>query len=191
MRRILAASLAVPLVGLLAGCGSNTAAPAATPVQLSLSGPADGSRVTTRSVLISGSVTPADATVLVAGHGVAVADGSFQARVPLAPGQNIVDVLAGAPRAHAAMEAVRVLRQVDVQVPTVAGDTAAAATAALRAGGLTARIVNNEPFYSFLLPGSPTVCATSPAAGQSVAPGTVVTVSVSKTEVAPVAVELR
>jgi hypothetical protein len=180
MRRSLAASLAVPLVGLLAGCGSNTATPAAPPVHLSLSGPLDGSRVTTRSVLVSGSVTPADATVLVAGRGVAVAAGSFQARVPLAPGQNIVDVLAGAPRSLAAMEAVRVFRQVDVRVPTVAGDTAGAATAALRAGDLTARIVNNEPFYSFLLPGSPTVCTTSPAAGQSVPPGSTVTVDVSK-----------
>jgi hypothetical protein len=180
MRRILAASVAVPLVGLLAGCGSNGSTPAATPVHLSVSGPVDGSRVTTRSVLISGTVSPADATVLVSGHGVAVAGGSFQARVPLAPGRNIVDVLAGAARAHAAMDAVRVFRQVNVAVPSLSGQTVGAATATLRANGLTARIVDNEPFYGFLLPGSPTVCTTSPAAGQSVPPGTVVTVNVSK-----------
>src|SRR5581483_805758 len=97
------------------------------------------------------------------------------------PGHNIVDVLAGAPRAHAAMEAVRVFRQVNVRVPSVSGQTAGTATATLRASGLTARIVDSEPFYSFLLPGSAVVCNTSPQVGQSVAPGTVVTVHVSKT----------
>jgi hypothetical protein len=180
MRRIFAASVAVPLVGLLAGCGSNAATPAVTAVHLSLSGPVDGTRITTGSVLISGTVSPADATVLVAGRDVAVASGSFQARVPLAPGQNIVDVLAGAPRSRPAMDVVRVFRQVDVPVPSVSGQTVAAATATLRASGLVARIVDNEPFYAFLLPGSPAVCTTSPATGHSVPPGSTVTVDVSK-----------
>jgi hypothetical protein len=180
MRQMLVASLLVLTAGLLAGCGSSTATPAEIAVHLSLSGPVDGSRVTAGSVLVSGTVTPADATVLVAGRGVAVAGGSFETQVALAPGQNIVDVLAGAPRSQPAMEAVRVFRQVDVPVPSVFGETIAAATAALRAGGLSARIVNNEPFYGFLLPGAPTVCTTSPPAGRPVPPGTVVTVNVSK-----------
>ncbi|HWE32903.1 MAG TPA: PASTA domain-containing protein [Solirubrobacteraceae bacterium] len=180
MRRVLVASVALPLAALLGGCGSNSRAPAETPVHLSVSGPADGSRLTARSALITGTVSPAGATVLVAGRGVPVSGGSFQARVALSPGQNIVDVLAGAPRARAAMQAVRVFRQVDVPVPSVSGQTPAAATATLRARGLTAQIIDNEPFYAFLLPGSPTVCRTSPAAGQPLAPGSTVTVTVSK-----------
>ncbi len=181
MRRILAAPFALPLVMLLAGCGSNGAAPAESSVQLSLSGPADGSRVTTPTVLVRGSVSPPDATVLIAGRDVPVAGGTFQAQVPLGPGENIVDLLAGAPRSHPAMGAVRVFRQVDVRVPAVSGQTAGAATATLRASGLTARTVDNEPIYGLLLPGSPAVCNTSPRAGQSVPRGTVVTVNVSKT----------
>jgi len=178
-RRMLAACVAVPLSVLLAGCGTTTKPP--PPIQLSLSGPADGGQVTARSVLVSGSVSPAGATVLVAGHSVPVTGGSFQTRVSLAPGQNIVDVLAGASAARTAMTAVRVFRQVNMSVPTLSGQTIGAATSALRSRGLTARIVDNEPFYGFLLPGSPAVCNTSPGAGQSVAPGTVVTVNVSKT----------
>lgn len=180
MRRPLVTSLAVPVVALLAGCGSNATTPPAAAVHLSLSGPVDGTRVTTGTVLVSGSVSPADAIVLVAGRSVTVAGGSFQARVQLAPGQNIVDVLAGAPRSHAAMAAVRVFRQVNVPVPSVSGQPVGAATAGLRASGLIARIVDNEPFYGFLLPGSPAVCSTSPAAGQSVPPGSTIAVNVSK-----------
>ncbi len=181
MRQALVGLVAVPLAALLiAGCGSNTSAPAEVPVHLSLSSPADGARLTAQSVLVSGTVSPAGATVLVAGRGVPVSAGAFQARVTLSPGQNIVDVLAGAPRARAAMAAVRVFRQVNVPVPSVTGDTVAAAKATLRARGLVARTVENEPFYSFILPGSPVVCTTSPSAGRRVAPGSTVTVNVSK-----------
>jgi hypothetical protein len=181
MRQVLGGLVAVPLAALLvAGCGSNTRAPDQAPVHLSLSSPADGARLTAQTVMISGTVSPAGATVLVAGRGVPVSAGSFQTRVTLSPGQNIVDVLAGAPHARAAMAAVRVFRQVNVPVPSVIGDTVAAAKAALRSRGLTARTVENEPFYSFILPGSPVVCTTSPPAGRPVAPGSTVTVNVSK-----------
>ncbi len=181
MRRVLVGSVAVPVAALLVGCGSTSRAPARAPVRLSLSGPADGTRLTAQSVLVRGTVSPEGATVLVAGTSVAVQPGgSFATRVALAPGQNIVDVLAGAPRARAAMEAVRVYRQVDVPVPSVVGETVPAARATLRARTLTARIVENEPFYSFLLPGSPVVCNTSPPAGRPVVPGSAVTVSISK-----------
>jgi hypothetical protein len=181
MRPVVVGSVAAAVAALLAGCGSTSRPPAQAPVHLSLSGPADGAHLTARSVRVSGTVSPAGATVLVSGSSVAVqADGSFATRVTLSPGQNIVDVLAGAPRARAAMAAVRVFRQVDVPVPSVTGDTVAAAKAALRARGLIARTVENEPFYSFILPGSPVVCTTSPAAGRPVAPGSTVTVNVSK-----------
>lgn len=178
MRQMLVASVAVLFI---AGCGSSPRAPAEATVHLSLSGPADGTRLTAQSVLVRGTVSPAAATVLVAGSRVTVgADGSFATQVALSPGHNVVDVLAGAPRAHPAMEVVRVFRQVDVPVPTVTGMALAAVRATFRARGLTARIVESEPFYSFILPGSPVVCSTSPAAGQQVAPGSTVTVHVSK-----------
>lgn len=178
-RRMLVACLAVCLAGVVAGCGTTAARPEA-PIQLTLSGPSDGTRVTSRSVLVSGTVSPAGATVLVGGRSVPVSGGSFQTRVTLTPGQNIVDVLAGASRARPAMTAVRVFRQVDVTVPSLTGSLANAAVNALRARGLRAKVVDNEPFYSFLLPGSPAVCNTSPPAGRSVPPDTVVTVNLSK-----------
>jgi beta-lactam-binding protein with PASTA domain len=167
------------LAGVAGGCG--TAAVHPTQTRLSVSAPADGTRVTSGSIVVSGTVSPPQATVLVVGRSVPVVGGAFTTRVTLAPGQNILDVLAGTTGAAPAMTAVRVYRQVQVDVPSLSGDSASAAASALQSVGLAARIVDNEPFYGFLLPGSPSVCSTSPPAGRSVAPGTVVTVTVSKT----------
>jgi hypothetical protein len=162
----------------LAGCGS-ASKPEAT-VRLALTAPTDGARVTSDSITISGSVSPA-ASVLILGQRVPVARGAFTTRVSLQPGTNIIDVLAGAPHALATMTAVRVYRQVEVTVPDVSGDSPSAADRALQSAGLVARVVNNGQFFDFLIPTSPQVCSSSPGAGRSVAPGSTVTLSVSKT----------
>jgi hypothetical protein len=164
----------------IAGCGA--AAKPLAQLRLQVGAPADGTRVTSSSIDVSGSVTPATgATVLVVGRSVPLTRGTFTIRVPLVPGTNIIDVLAGGVRARPAMAAVRVYRQVDVTVPDVSGDSPSSATRALLAVGLVPRIQNNGEFFDFLLPTSPEVCSTSPSGGRSVPPGSVVTVSTSKT----------
>ncbi len=163
----------------LAGCGAG--AKPETTVQVHVTAPTDGTRVSTGSITVTGSVTPTAAGVLVLGQKVPVSRGTFTTDVTLQPGNNIIDVLAGAPHAVAAMAAVRVYRQVEVTVPEVSGDSPSAATRALRAAGLVAQIQNNGNFFDFLLPSSPQVCSSSPAAGHSVPPGSAVTLSVSKT----------
>jgi beta-lactam-binding protein with PASTA domain len=94
---------------------------------------------------------------------------------------NIVDVLAGAPAAQSAMNAVRVFRQVYVQVPDLTGAGTSDAEHQLRLLGLVPDVKKNESFFAILLPQSDTVCGTSPPAGARVAPGATVTVTVSKT----------
>jgi hypothetical protein len=165
----------------LAGCGGSGHQPAPARVRLQVSSPSDGSQVHTSSVTISGSVKPPGATVLVLGRPVPVAHGSFSAQVQLAPGVNIVDVLAGAPRARSAMNAVRVTRQVYVQVPDLGGADVSDAQDQLTALGLVPQVKKSDPFYAILLPESDAVCETSPAGGAHVAPGSTVTVTVSKT----------
>jgi hypothetical protein len=165
----------------LVGCGGSSHSQAPPRVRLQVTSPSDGSQVHTSSVTISGSVKPAGATVLVLGRAVSVAHGAFSAQVPLTPGVNIVDVLAGAPRARSAMNAVRVIRQVYVQVPDLGGAGVSDAQDQLTALGLVAHVVKNESFFSILLPESDAVCGTSPPANAHVAPGSTVTVTVSKT----------
>jgi hypothetical protein len=164
-------------MGAIAGCGSATTHRDA-PIRLQVS---SSSTVHTASATITGTVAPATARVLVLGHAVTVHEGSFSTRVSLAPGTNLIDVLAGAPRAHDAMTAVRVFRQVYVAVPTLSGANPTDAEQRLRRLGLVPDINKNEPFFSFLIPGSDAVCGTDPAAGAKVAPGSKVTVTVSKT----------
>jgi hypothetical protein len=163
----------------LAGCGS--AVKPKSPVHLQVSSPSDGTQVHTGSTTVSGTVTPAGATVLVLGRGVRVSHGSFSTQVSLAPGTNIVDVLAGAPHAAAAMSAVRVVRIVYIPIPDLSGDSPSDAQAQLSALGLVPKINNDDGFFSSLLPVSDAVCQTKPPAGAKVPPHSTVTVTVSKT----------
>jgi hypothetical protein len=150
-------------------------------VQLQVSSPTDGTQVHAGSTTVSGTVEPAGATVLVLGRSVPVSHGAFSTQVSLAPGTNIVDVLAGAPRATAAMSAVRVVRIVYVPIPGLSGDSPSDAQAQLAALGLVPKINKNDGFFSVLLPVSDTVCNTKPPADAKVPPGSTVTVTVSKT----------
>jgi hypothetical protein len=168
------------LCAALAGCG--TASKPLPQLKLQLSAPTAGTRVTSGSVVVSGTVSPAvGASVLVVGQHVTVTGGGFSTSVALQPGSNLIDVLAAAPRTRAAMTALRVYRLVDVTVPDLSGDTPGAATRALRALGFEARVQNSDQFFDFLLPISPEVCSSSPPAGRSLPPGSVVTLSVAKT----------
>src|SRR4051794_15074131 len=93
----------------LAGCGAD-ARPATTPrVQLKLAAPGDGRSLRAETVEVSGTVTPAGATVTVAGARAQVKAGSFTATVALAPGGNLIDVTAAAPGRRPAADALRVV----------------------------------------------------------------------------------
>jgi len=162
----------------IAGCGDAAQTPVR--VQLHLDAPADGTRILSPSITVSGSVSPASASVLVLGRSVTVDGGSFTAQIPLKPGTNLVDVLAGAPEAQEAMDVVRVFRELPVTVPGVGGDSSSAAVAALKAAGLVPRVHDTDGGLDFLLPIPRQACATNPPAGQGVAPGSTVDLTISK-----------
>jgi hypothetical protein len=160
-------------IGLLVGCGA-AAAPQRAPVRITIASPSDGMRLPQATVMLSGTVSPSVAAVLVAGRRVGVVGGAFNAQVALAPGANVVDVLAGSARAPAAMTAVRVYRQVTVAVPDVLGASPSDAAAQLSARGLRPQTKSSGSGFDFLIPLSVQVCATDPAPETQVAPGATV-----------------
>lgn len=163
----------------VAGCGAVKVKPAA-PVKLSELTPSSGLRISSASVAVTGAVTPRSARVLVAGRRANVSqNGHFSISVPLQDGTNLIDVIAGAPHARAAMTALRVVRYVLVRVPSVGGLTPKAAVARIKAADLRAKLEGDNPF-SFLVPGSEEICSQSPAAGSMVTPGKTVILSTGK-----------
>ena len=177
MRFPLLACLLAPLV--LIGCGGGST-PKQPPVRLSLAAPSDGARLLQDTVHISGTVSPAGSTVTVEGRRVTVSGGEFDTEVPLDPGQNVVDVMAGAEGSAAAMTAVRVYREMLLEVPDLVGQKPSDASDALTAKGLKPKVESSDSGFDFLLPGSQQVCATNPDAGSKVQPGSTVTLVTGK-----------
>ncbi len=163
----------------LAGCGS-----ASTPAQLvrlSITRPVEGASTLGAQVLVSGTVAaPAPATVLVGGRQATVSGDAFSARVAVQPGSNLIDVLAGAPGARAAMSAVRVYRELPVAIPDVDGLSPSEASAELGRLGLGVQVYDVSTFFQSVLPLSKRVCTSIPLAGHSVAPGSSVAIQVAK-----------
>ena len=179
--RALLLTLVIPAFGAgLTACGR--AAPSRVPtVRLELRSPADGTRVTSSSITVSGSVSPARAEVRVVGKPASVQpDGSFSARVSLRAGVNLIDVLASLPRASGATSALRIERYVLVAVPQVTGDNPNSAEAALRAVGLVPRVQSADDPVESLLPLPDQVCSVSPQPQTQVSPGSTVTLSTAK-----------
>jgi hypothetical protein len=132
-------------------------------------------------VLVRGTVAPAPASVLVGGKPASVNAGGFSAWVNVAPGMNVIDVLAGAAHAQDAMSAVRVYRELPVSVPAVGGKSAADAARTLRQLGLRARVEGGGGFFQSLLPFvSKRVCSTRPPVGTALAPGSTVTLQIAR-----------
>jgi hypothetical protein len=158
----------------LSACGE-TPRPAAEPrVKLKLDAPDSGGSTRADHIAISGSVTPADASVQVMGADAQVSGGEFTADVRLQPGGNVIDVTASSPGRRSAADALRYLRDMSVDVPDVLGKSPEEATAALKRIGLEEQVVDDGNWLDRLL-GSPQVCSTSPSAGTAVAKGTKVT----------------
>jgi hypothetical protein len=182
-RPLLAATcLAAALVA--DGCGGDdepSAARALRPVVLEVSAPSDAAVVRSDVVDVSGSVEPADAAVRVLGRPAQVsAGGSFTASVPLAPGANVIDVVATARGREAFMTAVRVTRDMPVVVPDLAGMRVEEAQERLEPLGLEFEVDRDGGLWEELLPGDPAVCDQEPPAGEEVRRGTTVRVIISK-----------
>lgn len=166
---------------LMTGCGGGKPAAATAPVRLQITSPGDQGTVRDGSVEIRGTVLPSGATVLVRGRKADVSGGSWTAQVSLQPGVNVVDVTASAGSARPALTAVRVRRVVEVDVPDVVGRSAGDAQKALEDAHLKADLQTDKGgFFDDLFSGSPSVCDTDPSAGESVSPGTTVTVHLAR-----------
>jgi hypothetical protein len=166
------------LCALAGGCGGD--APAAPPVRLAITSPRDEAVVRDAQVEVRGSVRPATASVTVEGHRASVSGGEFRATVALAPGTNVVDVMASAGDARPALTAIRIRRRVTVAVPDVTGLVVPDASVRLKALGLGVQVDDQDGLLERLLPGQPKVCATDPDRGVTVDPGTTVRLLVSK-----------
>jgi len=163
---------------MLAACGGAARTP--PPVQLSLDSPGDGSTTLSSEVVVSGRVSPGAASVLVGGRSVPVLGGSFSTQVAVRPGSNVIDVLAGAPRARPAMSAVRIYRQILVAVPDLTGDSPSTASASLSSLGLSPSVQNVGGWVQSLIPAPLQVCRMDPPAGRQLVPGSTVWLEVAK-----------
>ena len=178
MRPLAATLLALPVL-LLAACGGSGDDAAKRPVLLRMTGPGDGRIVHAEGVEVSGTVTP-KAVVTVRGERVAVTAGAFSTRVPLDAGGNVIDVMASADGMAPAMTAVRVVRQLTVRVPDVAGDSPGNAKERLASAGLHVNVQEAGGLIDELLPVDRAVCGSEPDAGSTVDSGSTVTISVAK-----------
>jgi hypothetical protein len=164
----------------LAGCGSH-ARPATTPrVDLKLASPGDGRMLRADTVDVTGTVAPAGAAVTVAGRPAAVNGTSFTATIPLQPGGNVIDVTASSPGHRPAADALRIIRDMRVQLPSLTGYVENDAFDRLKGLGLRPVEQRDDNWLDRLMPGTVGVCATQPKGGTLVAPHSRVTVVASK-----------
>ena len=185
----------------IAGCGGGDDPPpqrALAPVVLDLTEPADEAVVRTESVRVAGTVSPASAAVRVNGRAAEIEGSEFTADVPLEPGGAVCAGPASPPagplapvptgtavRAPArggapALTAVRVTRELSVEVPDLDGLAVEEAESRLADAGLRSEIAEDGGFFDELLPGEPAVCEQDPEAGTEVRRGTVVRLAIGK-----------
>ena len=165
------------------GCGGGDDPPAQralAPVVLEVTEPSDEAVVRTDSVTVRGTVSPPGAAVRVAGRAAEGDAGVFTAEVALDPGANVIDVTATARGRAPALTALRVTRELPVEVPDLAGLGMEEAERRLRDVGLRAEFDDGGGLFDGLLPGEPAVCEQDPEAGAEVRRGTVVTATVAR-----------
>src|SRR4051812_11189429 len=160
-RRLPLAAAAV--CALAGGCGGD--GPAPPPVRLQITSPRDEAVVRDARIELRGTVRPASATVTVEGRRAAVSGGAFQATVGLAPGTNVVDVMASAGDARPALTAIRIRRRVTVDVPDGTRLVAADASAKLKAPRPQAPIDDQDGIFHSPLPRPPKGCEGDPERG--------------------------
>src|ERR671922_926709 len=174
----LAAALVVDGCG---GDGDPQASRTLAGVVLEVRAPSDLAVVRNGTVEVSGSVAPGRADVWVLGQSAQVSEGTFSASVPLEPGSNVIDVIATAPGREPAMTAVRVTREVLVEVPDLAGADEDEVRSRLGDVGLKPDIeLAGGGLLDELLPGGPSVCTQDPHPGARVRRGTTVHVVIAE-----------
>jgi hypothetical protein len=161
----------------LSACGE-APRPAAEPrVKLKLELPGDGVVVRAEAVQVRGTVTPAGATVQIEGKAAQVQAGRFTAEIALAPGGNVIDVSASSPGRRPATDALRVKRDMSVEIPSLRGNSYTDAVDALKALNLKATEDRGGTWLDRVLGTQFRVCTTEPAPGELVQPNTTVTVT--------------
>ena len=128
-------------------------------------------------MLVRGTVTPADATVQIAGHTASVDGGQFSLTVSLAPGGNVIDVAATSPGRRPATDAVRIIRDISVEIPTLRGRATRTRSTRCKQLGLTASEDRGGTWLDKVLGTQFRVCTTQPVAGSLVQPKTNVVVA--------------
>jgi hypothetical protein len=176
-----ALAAAIALTALVAACGDDPGPPRPEPqVHLRLGSPPDGGVVPSETVELRGTVQPRGAQVKVLGREVAVDGGSFSTEVPLEPGANLIDISAGARGRRPDFVVARLVREVRLPIPDLAGSDADTAQEQLEGLGLTVKKEDAGGFLDPILPGDPKVCELRPAPGARVLPGTEVTLFVAR-----------
>jgi hypothetical protein len=174
-------ALVFALTALAAACGDDAEPPRnEAGVKLELGSPADGAVVRAETVELRGTVQPRGAEVRVAGREVDVDAGSFRADVPLEPGANLIDVSAAASGRRTDFAVARIVREVRLPVPDLAGRDADTAQEQLEGLGLSVETEDAGGFFDPLLPGDPKVCELDPEPGTQVLPGSEVTLRVAR-----------
>jgi hypothetical protein len=182
-RPLHAACLAVALV---CGCGGGDdggdprAARAQLPVALDVSVPADEALVRAEVIDVRGSVDPPGARVRVLGEPAHVREGSFAAAVPLQPGANVIDVIATARGREPAMTALRVEREMPVEVPDLEDAEISEAQERVADAGLELEVHESGGLFDDLFGGELAVCEQDPEAGEMVRRGTTIVVAVAR-----------
>lgn len=176
--------VAFVLAGSLVSCGgsdpSARAAKALPEVHLSITSPVDSATTRSTSVTVRGTVEPSGSAVEVLGHRAEVVGSTFTAQVDLDPGTNVIDLSATAPRRDPAMTAIRVTREMLIEIPDLGGLSPDDARTAVQRAGLRFEQHDGDSFLDKILPGSPGVCEQDPQAGKPVPRGTTVKVLVAK-----------
>ena len=165
----------------LAGCGGDDPPPRdPAAVRLTIEAPADTATVKEDTVELRGRVSPARATVEVAGEAAPVSDGAFSKTVKLDEGVNVIDVSATMPGRSAAFAALRVTYDPRVTIPDLTGQVDEDAAARLDSLGLDVELEAVGGFLDELRSGPRRVCETDPPAGATVDPGSSVILKTAK-----------
>jgi hypothetical protein len=164
----------------VAACGG-TARPSSGPrVTLSVSAPGDTKSVRAESVRVQGKVSPTGASVDVNGEAASVNGGTFTADVSLKPGENVIDVSASAPGRRPDADAVRVTRDMRIEIPELVGQPRDDALSRLKGLGLDVQEQRSGNFLDRFFGGDEQVCELHPGGGELVDPGSTVTVVVAQ-----------
>jgi len=169
--------LAIPLA--VAACGGSARPSSGPRVTLSLNAPGDAKSVRADSVRVQGKVSPSGASVEVNGEAASVSGGTFTAQVSLSPGENVIDVTASAPGRRPDADAVRVTRDMRVEIPELVGQPRGDAISRLKGLGLDVAEERSGTFLDRFFGADEQVCELHPGSGELVDPGSKVTITVA------------